>query len=96
MMSKDLEKKVDDIDGRVELLIKIVHEMADDKKELIKLVKEQREDFSSLCMHRLPLQHKEGQGGRYSFHSGKELGTNKMVCDPSWLDSKLGKILETL
>jgi hypothetical protein len=48
MMSKDLEKKVDDIDGRVELLIKIVHEMADDKKKLIKLVKGQREDIAEL------------------------------------------------
>jgi hypothetical protein len=51
MISKDLEKKVDDIDGRVELLIKIVHEMADDKKELIKLVKEQREDIAELSAH---------------------------------------------
>jgi hypothetical protein len=48
MMSKDLEKKVDDIDGRVKLLIKIVHEMADDKKKLVKLVKEQREDIAEL------------------------------------------------
>jgi hypothetical protein len=34
MMSKDLDKKVDDIDGRVELLVKIVLEMAEGKKKL--------------------------------------------------------------
>jgi hypothetical protein len=50
MMSKYLEKKVDDIDGRVELLIKIVHEMADDKKKLIKLVMQQREDIAELSV----------------------------------------------
>ena len=36
MMSKDLEKKVDDIDGRVGFLIKTVFELADEKKLLQK------------------------------------------------------------
>jgi hypothetical protein len=38
MMSKDLEKKVDDIDGRVEILVKVVLEMADEKKKLLNKV----------------------------------------------------------
>ena len=36
MMSKDLEKKVDDIDGRVGFLIKTVFELSDEKKLLQK------------------------------------------------------------
>jgi hypothetical protein len=48
MMSKDLEKKVNDIDGRVELLVKIILEMTEDKK---KLVKEQHGDIAELLAH---------------------------------------------
>ena len=36
MMSKDLEKKVNDIDGRVDFLIKTVFELSDEKKLLQK------------------------------------------------------------
>ena len=35
MMSKDLEKKVDDVDGSYETLVKIVVEMAEDKNNLL-------------------------------------------------------------
>ena len=38
MMSKDLEKKVDDVDGRVETLVKLIVEMAEDKKKLLGIV----------------------------------------------------------
>ena len=48
MMGKDLEKKVDDIDGRVEILAKIVIEMAEDKKLLLKIIKEQQADIVEL------------------------------------------------
>jgi hypothetical protein len=48
MMSKDLEKRVDDIDSRVEFLVKIVLEMADDKKKLLRVVEEQQADIAEL------------------------------------------------
>jgi hypothetical protein len=48
MMSIDLEKKVDDINGRVEFLTKIVLEMADDKKKLLKVVEAQQADIVEL------------------------------------------------
>jgi hypothetical protein len=48
MMGKDLEKKVDDIDGRVEILAKIVIEMAEDKKLLLKIIKEQQTNIVEL------------------------------------------------
>ena len=48
MMGKDLEKKVDDIDGRVEILAKIVIEMAEDKKLLLKIIKDQQANIVEL------------------------------------------------
>ena len=48
MMSKDLEKKVDDIDGRVKILVKLVLEMADDKKKLLNIVEGLQNDMIDL------------------------------------------------
>ena len=48
MMSKGLEKKVDDVDGRVEVLVKLVLEMADDKKKLLKIVEGLQNDVINL------------------------------------------------
>jgi hypothetical protein len=48
LMAKDLEKKNDEIDGRVEILAKIVSEIVEDKKLLLKITKEQRADIVEL------------------------------------------------
>ena len=42
MMSKDLENKINDIDGRMETLTKIVIEMAAEKKEILDIVQKQQ------------------------------------------------------
>ena len=51
MMSKDLEKKVDDVDDRVEILIKLVLEMADEKKKLLNIVEGLQNDVIDLTIH---------------------------------------------
>jgi len=51
MMSKDLEKKVDDVDGRVEILVKLVLEMADEKKKLLNIVEGLQNDVIDLTTH---------------------------------------------
>lgn len=49
LMSKDLEKKVDDIKNRVETLAKVVLEMANDRKFLVKVIKNQHDDIMELA-----------------------------------------------
>ena len=46
LMSKDLEKRVEDINQRVETLTKVVLEMADDRKLLVKVIKNQHDDIT--------------------------------------------------
>jgi hypothetical protein len=48
LMSKDLEKKVDDVNNRVETQAKVVLEMADDRKLLVKIIKDQHDDITEL------------------------------------------------
>jgi predicted transcriptional regulator len=49
LMSKDLEKRVEDINQRVETLTKVVLEMADDRKLLVKVIKNQHDDITKLA-----------------------------------------------
>jgi hypothetical protein len=48
LMSKDLEKRVEDINWRVKTLSKVVLEMASDIKLLVKLIKNQHDDITEL------------------------------------------------
>ena len=50
MMSKDLEKKVDDIDGRVGFLIKTIFELKDEKKFLKKKMLKLQYDMAELSI----------------------------------------------
>ena len=50
MMSKDLEKKVDDIDGRVGFLIKTVFELTDEKKFLKRKMLKLQYDMAELSI----------------------------------------------
>ena len=49
LMSKALEKRVEDINQRVETLTKVVLEMADDRKLLVKVIKNQHDDITELA-----------------------------------------------
>jgi septal ring factor EnvC (AmiA/AmiB activator) len=49
LMSKDLEKRVKDINQRVETLTKVLLEMADDRKLLVKVIKNQHDDITELA-----------------------------------------------
>ena len=51
MMSKDLENKVDDVESRVELLVKLVVEMADEKNKLLIKVEGLQNDVDELTAH---------------------------------------------
>jgi hypothetical protein len=51
LISKDLEKKVEDINQRVKTLTKVVLEMADDRKLLVKVIKNQHDDITELATH---------------------------------------------
>ncbi|KAK1664817.1 hypothetical protein QYE76_052976 [Lolium multiflorum] len=46
LMSKDLEKKVNDVNSRVETMAKVVLEMADDRKLRVKIIKDQHDDIT--------------------------------------------------
>jgi hypothetical protein len=48
LMSKDLEKRVEDIDQRVETLTKVFLEMVDDRKLVVKVIKNQHDDITEL------------------------------------------------
>jgi len=50
MMSTDLEKKVDDIDGRVGFLIKTVFELTDEKKFLKRKMLKLQYDMAELSI----------------------------------------------
>lgn len=49
LMSKDLDKKVNDINNRVETLAKVILDMVDDTKFLVKVIKNQHDDITELA-----------------------------------------------
>jgi uncharacterized Ntn-hydrolase superfamily protein len=51
LMSKDLEKRVKYINQRVETPTKVFLEMADDRKLLVKVIKNQHDDITELATH---------------------------------------------
>jgi hypothetical protein len=52
MINKDLEKKIDDIFGRVKTLTKVVIEMAEEKKKILEITKEQQATIIELSSQR--------------------------------------------
>lgn len=99
MMGKDLEKKVDDIDGRVEILANIVIEMAEDKKLLLKIIKEQQVDIAELstcftCIAHACSLKREEEDDDVFFTPKKEYVLTRSYVIPPGLIQSLGRSIK--